>query len=190
LQYSKLKKLVLIGASTGGPGQIQKIIQKLPILSQTSIIIAQHMADGFLENFTLELQKYTPNKIILIDNESLLESGKIYLCKNITKLNDRLNGFTVNTVNTNSYNPDINTLFLSLLPLVKRIEILCSILTGIGADGVNSCKILQKNGARCMTESKESAIIDGMPNRARELISDIEVYDMEVIIEQISEFCS
>jgi two-component system chemotaxis response regulator CheB len=190
LQHLELKKLVLIGASTGGPGQIQKIIQKLPLLSQTSIIIAQHMADGFLESFTLQLQKYTCNEIILIEDDSSLKNGKVYLCKNTTRLNDKLNGFRVDTLDTNSYNPDINSLFLSIIPLANKVEVLCSILTGIGNDGVASCRELQKNGARCTTESKESAIIDGMPNRARELVPNIEVYDMDVIIEKISEFCN
>jgi two-component system chemotaxis response regulator CheB len=148
------------------------------------------MADGFLESFAMQLQKNTFNKIILIEDKSLLENGKIYLCKNTTRLNDKLNGFSVDILKANSYNPDINSLFSSIIPLASKTEVLCSILTGIGEDGVSSCKELQKNGVRCMTESEESAIIDGMPNRARELVAHIEVYEMDTIIEKISEFCN
>ncbi len=190
MQHSELKKIVLIGASTGGPGQIQKIIKSLPPLKDVSIVIAQHMADGFLESFTSQLQQHTNNKIVLIENELLLQAGKIYLCKYTTFLDMRMQKFMVNDLQTNSYNPDINTLFQSFVSITDKIEVLSIILTGIGDDGVVSCHALQKAGARCITESKESAIIDGMPNRARTLISDIEVYGIKTIAEQVREFCS
>jgi len=189
LQHLKLKKIVLVGASTGGPGQIKKIIQSLPILKNSSVIIAQHMADGFLESFVLELQKFTPNHILLIEDNTLFEEGKVYLCKHNTTLNIQSLKFKVKKLDDDSFNPNIDVLFLSMLEIMPRVEILCSILTGIGDDGVKSCKVLKNNGARCMTESKESAIIDGMPNRARELVPNIEVYDMKRVIDEISEFC-
>jgi len=68
LSFSVPKKVVLIGASTGGPGQIQKIIDSLPILSNTSIVIAQHMVDGFINSFTKRLQVNSDNSVKLIQN--------------------------------------------------------------------------------------------------------------------------
>ncbi len=41
-------KIILIGASTGGPGQIEKIIRSLEVLHDTTIIIAQHMSLEFI----------------------------------------------------------------------------------------------------------------------------------------------
>jgi len=189
LQHLELKKLVLIGASTGGPGQIKKIIESLPILKNSSIVIAQHMADGFLESFVLELQKYTPNKVLLIEDNNSFEEGKIYLCKYNTTFNANSLKFKVEKLDDEGFNPNINAIFLSMTEIIDRVEILCTILTGIGDDGVKACEALENNGARCMTESNESAIIDGMPSRARELVPNIEVCDMNTIIDKISEFC-
>ena len=53
------------------------------------------------------------------------------------------------------------------VPLSDDYEILSVILTGIGSDGIDACKNLTNNGAACITESQHSAIVDGMPNRAR-----------------------
>jgi len=81
MQHLELKKIVLIGASTGGPGQIKKIIQALPSLNNCSIIIAQHMADGFLESFISNLNKDTINSIKMADSDKMLLKNTIYVCE-------------------------------------------------------------------------------------------------------------
>jgi len=67
--------------------------------------------------------------------------------------------------------------------------VLSAILTGIGDDGVDGCKQLSIHDVRCLTETTQSAIVDGMPSRARERIERIEALEMEAIIETIREFC-
>jgi two-component system chemotaxis response regulator CheB len=188
LKYSPLKKIVLIGASTGGPGHILNIIQSLPILKDTSVIIAQHMEEGHLDNFASRLQKNTKNSLKIVKDEEILEVATIYVCEGTLKLNSKKN-FTKATVLNNSYNPDIDTLFNSFVPFSKDFEILTVILTGIGSDGVDACINLSNNDARCITESEDSAIVDGMPSRARALVANIKVYDVNEIVNEIKDFC-
>ncbi|MDD2449035.1 MAG: chemotaxis protein CheB, partial [Sulfurimonas sp.] len=57
MSYRVPKKIVLIAASTGGPGQIEKIIKALPKLNDTSIVIAQHMVVGFMDSFAKRLNE-------------------------------------------------------------------------------------------------------------------------------------
>jgi two-component system, chemotaxis family, protein-glutamate methylesterase/glutaminase len=191
LKHSVPKKIVLIGASTGGPGQIQKIISSLPNLRNTTIVIAQHMVDGFIESFAKRLQKNHHNPISIVQNRQLIENSNIYMIDGETKV-DCINNelfFNKKPAPQHSYNPNINILFNSFLPLSENTKILSVILTGIGEDGVDACKNLSKSGVRCITESKESAIIDGMPNRAREEVMNIEIYHMDEIVQIIKEFC-
>ena len=191
MKHSELKKIVLIGASTGGPGQIEKIVSSLPKLQNTTVIIAQHMVDGFINSFANRLKNSTQNLISVVANNQTLHNANIYLCDGQTQLKqDNYNlTFTHKAVQINSYNPDINNLFLSFVDVCKDVEILSVILTGIGDDGVNACKELSLNGAQCLTESAHSAIVDGMPSRARLFVPNVEVGDMETIIKKISEFC-
>jgi len=191
LSFSVPKKVVLIGASTGGPGQIQKIIDSLPILSNTSIVIAQHMVDGFINSFTKRLQVNSDNSVKLIQDKQTFEKSTVYIAQGEAKINKKTSSFefSYKPATKESFNPDINVLFNSFLPLAKDVNILNVILTGIGDDGVESCKYLSEHGARCVTESKQSAIVDGMPNRARSSIENIEVHDIKEIVNIISEFC-
>jgi len=192
LKHSVPNKLILIGASTGGPGQIEEIISSLPPLVNTSIIIAQHMVKGFIPSFTIRLKEHSINKVSLATNKNSFESGQIYLCNGFTKIQKSTYGlyFSHKPANENSYNPDINTIFNSCVPLLKEIKILGIILTGIGDDGIKSCIELNLNGARCITESKDSAIVDGMPCRARKEVPNIEISDIRGIIDKINGFCN
>ena len=191
MKLSVPKKIILIGASTGGPGQIQKIIESVPKLHSTTIIIAQHMVKGFMESFASRLKNSSINPIDVVDKNQTLQNGHIYLCEGKTQLKKSAYELllTHESASPNSFNPDINTLFNSFLPLCKDINILSIILTGIGDDGVDACKELSLNGATCITESARSAIVDGMPSRARLLVPNIEVGDIDVIVNKINEFC-
>ncbi len=191
MNYFALKNIVLIGASTGGPGQIEKIITSLPKLQDTTVIIAQHMVQGFMISFANRLKSSSANPIDVVQNSKTLQSGHIYLCEGKIQLQKDGHKLLLSheTAPSNSFNPDINTLFNSFLPLCKDVNILSIILTGIGDDGVSACKELSLNGATCITESASSAIVDGMPSRARLLVPNIQVEDINTIVNKINKFC-
>ncbi|MCF6309904.1 MAG: CheB methylesterase domain-containing protein [Sulfurimonas sp.] len=192
MKHSVPSKLVLIGASTGGPGQIKKIINSLPLLVNTTIIIAQHMVSGFMPSFAKRLKENSQHKISMAQNDTIVEAGHIYLCEGFTTVvkHDSQFIFKYKPAKDNDYNPDINAVFNSCVAFTKDVEIYCVILTGIGSDGVNACKQLTLNGAKSITESEKSAIVDGMPCRVRKEVPNIQVSDIEEITEKIKEFCN
>ncbi len=186
------RKIVLIGASTGGPGQIEKIISSLPVLSDTAVIIAQHMSMDFIPSFTKRLKELSTNTIEMVKDNASVEPGNIYLCHGITSVKKDSYGFKFNVESSKQYkyNPDINTVFNSFVPFAQELEILGVILTGIGDDGVDGCKQLSLKGVRTITQDEKSAIVDGMPSRARKEVQDIEISDIAGIKEIIRNFCS
>lgn len=186
------RKIVLIGASTGGPGQIEKIVSSLPLLNDTAVIIAQHMSMDFIPSFTKRLKELSANNISMVSNDTLVESGNIYLCHGITSVKKEGYGlkFNVESSKQYKYNPDINTVFNSFIPFAQELEIVGIILTGIGDDGVEGCKQLSLRGVRTITQDEKSAIVDGMPSRARKEIQNIEIADITRIKEKIRNFCS
>lgn len=191
MKYSVLKKFVLIGASTGGPGQIEKIINALKPMRSTSVVIAQHMTDGFIPSFTKRLNAKSHNPVRMAENKAPLEVGTIYICSGYTQIIKQRSHlfFTKEASPKDGYNPNIDLLFNSFSNLAKEIETLGVILTGIGEDGVDGCNNLSLNGAKCITENEHSAIVDGMPLRARTVIANIKATDMRHIIQEIKEFC-
>ena len=145
------------------------------------------MVNGFMDSFANRFQNISHNNISVVKNNQIFENNNIYICDGETKLTN--NNFSKTDCSLDSYNPNINILFNSFTQLAKGTQILCVILTGIGDDGVEACKNLSYNGARCITESQESAIVDGMPSRARALVPNIEVYDINTIVKIIGKYC-
>jgi len=149
------------------------------------------MVEGFMISFANRLKNNSKNPIKVVQNNQTLQNGHIYLSEGKTRVKKDHYGLvlTHETASSNSFNPDINTLFNSFLPLCNDIKILSIILTGIGDDGVNACKELSMKGVTCITESASSAIVDGMPSRARLLVPNIEIEDISTIVNKINRFC-
>ena len=192
MKHSVPRKIVLIGASTGGPKEIEKIVLALPILQDSSVVIGQHMAVGFMSSFAKRLGEHNTHKVVLVEEGTPLETGTIYVCEGRTSVVKNASGnlFSKQPLEQHSFNPDINFLFDSFVSLTKECKILCSILTGIGEDGVSATKTLSENGASCITQTSQSAIVDGMPSRARKEIENIRVNTTSEIVDIIKEFCS
>ncbi len=180
-------KLILIGASTGGPGHIQKILESLESDFDSTIIIAQHMGEEYLPSFTKNLNIKCLIDVLMAEESMKIEPSKVYICSGLCTLTKNLE-FTKQRTEEHHFNPDINTLFSSIVKIVDRFEVMSVILTGIGEDGAKGSLSLSLAGARCLAESEQSAIVFGMPKRTMELCQSIEVKNIDGIIENVRNF--
>ncbi len=184
---------MLIGASTGGPGHIQYILSRLPKQTNTSYVIAQHMGAEFIPSFIERMEEQCPLPTQMPRDNGPLLSGHVYICSGNTTLHSRTDGYYFHCrslEHANGYNPNINALFHSAARLASDTELLGIILTGIGDDGVDGCREIVAAHGKCIAESAESAIVDGMPGRARERIPTITVSTLEEITRSVMEFSS
>lgn len=189
---NELERVVLVGASTGGPGQIESIIKALPPLRYTTVVIAQHMASDFLGSFAKRLSQQSTNSVWVIEDKMVLKTGGIYVAQGVMTLEEGWDGLVCHLAppKENRFNPDINSIFSAFALFSKRFKILGVILTGIGDDGVQGCKELSLKGAATLTQTAQSAIVDGMPARARQEIANIEILSTDEIKNKIAEFCT
>lgn len=183
-------KLILIGSSTGGPGHIDKIVKGLSPTFKGTLIIAQHMSPHFIESFTHQIGIISSIGVYSVHEGMRVEPASIYICSGECRLvqtGDEL-FFTQNDSIETIYTPDIDTLFFSastLSPSIKRLGI---ILTGIGDDGSKGSLALYNAGVQCMFESEESAIVYGMPRRAKEVVPQADVGNIAEIVDAINRF--
>ncbi|MCX6073842.1 MAG: CheB methylesterase domain-containing protein [Campylobacterales bacterium] len=183
-------KIILIGASTGGPGRLHTILENLPHNFDATIIIAQHMISHFIPSFVKQLSSITPLEVKgVFDGMEILPSS-VYICSGECQLIEKRGGiqFVHNDPSSLLYSPDVNTLFLSVAKLSGSIQKMGIILTGIGDDGALGSKALFEAGGRCMFESEESAAVYGMPRCAIELVPQADVGSMPQIIQAIRRF--
>lgn len=184
--------LILIGASTGGPGRIHTIISSLSHDFRGTIIIAQHMGEAYISGFIKQLRGLTPLNIEEIGSGIAIGSGTIYVCEVTSQLVTKEGRLWLEPVLglEHFYNPEINTLFHSASLVDQFIERIGIILTGIGDDGALGASALSQAGAQCYFESEESATVFGMPRCAKELVPSGWVGSMDDIVKVIQHFGS
>ena len=187
----KKKKLILIGASTGGPGHLKNIFLEQNSSFSTPVVIAQHMNEVFIDSFVNQFDKELPFNFSATKDGCPIEENGIYICSThslIIKSNCEALLLHSNRSEVSHYNPSIDSLFFSVVNLCKNYDILAILLTGIGQDGAEGLSALKNAGATCVAESKESAIVFGMPKRAIELNREIRVMSLNEITAFIKRF--
>lgn len=158
-------RLVLIGASTGGPVVLQKILSALPASFPFPILLVQHMPSTFTTAFAERLNRICQIQVKeAVDNDPikpgvalLAPGGKQMLiderggCVHISDGNDKF-----------QYKPCVDVTFGSAARSIKG-RMLGIVLTGMGSDGREGCKLLKKDNAVIWTQDEDSCVVYGMP---------------------------
>ena len=181
------KKVILLGASTGGPSQIKEMLSAIKILT-CSIVVVQHMQENILPFFIKDLQENLPHRVDSTPVESLFEEPSIIICSSSSILKKTAHKYNMIANSAGQiYTPDINKLFKSFVPYINDFEIQIIIMTGIGDDGVAGAVELKKLGAKIIVEHEKSCPVYGMPRVAVEKKIVDEVKTIEELVEYFKE---
>ncbi|MBF0124512.1 MAG: hypothetical protein HQL60_04165 [Magnetococcales bacterium] len=89
----------------------------------------------------------------------------------------------------NECRPAVDVLFMSALTACKG-PILTVVLTGMGRDGANGVEALKRaKRTYCITQSRESCVVYGMPRSVDEMGLSDESLPIERIGQRIMELC-
>lgn len=167
-------KIILIGASTGGPGVIEKLICALPEPLLHPICIVQHFPPELTFSFVARLQTCTSSKVVESYDGLLLEPGMIVVAKGGTHLEFSLSKDRSPVVAhsssaiRNDFMPSVDVMFLSASKVYEPSSILAVLLTGIGDDGANGMVAIKSSGGLSVCQDEKSSAVFGMPGRAIE----------------------
>ena len=162
--------LVVIGASTGGPPVIQKILSELPINFAPAILIVQHISVGFTKMLAewLKVSSKLPCKIAS-NNESVL-LGQVYIAPDNFHMQitpDKKISLT-NDPAENGLRPAVSCLFRSVASNFSN-NVIGILLTGMGKDGAAELKLIKDKGAITVAQDETSSVVYGMPGEAVKL---------------------
>ena len=173
------KNIVIVGASTGGPTLIKKLISSLDSLSST-IIIAQHMKEEVLPFFIKELNESTSIDVFKTPSVLNFHVPAVYVCSESSTLIKKNSSYELETDKNNQhFTPDIDKLLNSFCGYEKEFEITIIIMTGMGRDGVNGATNLKKCGAKIIAQDQKSSPLYGMPKAAYEanIVDEVKSFD-------------
>lgn len=168
----KLKSIIAIGTSTGGPRALQTVLTGLPANLDAAVVVVQHMPPGFTKSLANRLNQLCSVRVHEAVEGQELEPGHVYLAPGdyhmqVVRSGNRFFTRLDQSPPTGGHRPAVNHLFRSVAEL-RGIPLQAVILTGMGNDGAEGLTLIKKAGGKTIAEAKETCIVYGMPKAAAE----------------------
>jgi two-component system chemotaxis response regulator CheB len=160
-------KVLAIGASTGGPQALATLLSGLPEDTTASIVVVQHMADGFMEGLATWLNDVCPLPVVLGASGKRLAPGTVTIAPSGLNLivHDRLRVTTHAPLPGQFHVPGIDETFSSVAEAYGSAAV-GVLLTGMGRDGALGLKRMRDVGALTLGQDESTSAVYGMPAAA------------------------
>lgn len=181
------RSLVAIGSSTGGPSALEKVLAALPSSFPAPVVVAQHIAEGFIEGLVTWLSGVCPMRVKAAEDGEELKRGTVYFAP--TDYNLAIAGSQVvfsPRLPGQVYVPSVDVLFESAAASLGARAV-GVILTGMGADGARGLKRMRDDGAVTIAQDEASSTVWGMPKAAVELGAAESVLALDAIAVSLRE---
>ena len=184
------KKLVALACSTGGPKALNCLIPMLPKNLNAPMLVVQHMPEGFTNSLAQRLDELSAIHVKEAENGEQIQKGVVYIAKGGSQLRLKQSGksnllqVTVEEAR-NGLKPCADIMYESLMEC-DFDEIICVVLTGMGADGTLGISQLNvKKNVYVISQTKETCIVYGMPKVVAEAGLSDEVVPLEKVADSI-----
>lgn len=175
-------RIVAIGASTGGPLVLQKILSDLPMDLPFPIVVVQHISAGFVAGFVDWLADASRFPLRIAHHGEQILPGCGYVAPEDFHLGVMPDSRLVLSDHApeNNLRPSVAYLFRSVAESFgpKAVGVL---LTGMGADGAMELGLMKQKGAITIAQDKASSVVFGMPGMAVQMNAATHVLSPEGI---------
>ncbi len=176
-------KLIVIGASTGGPLVLNKIISGLIPNFPLPILIVQHISPGFVEGFVEWLKNTTGFPLHVASHGEYALPGHAYIAPDGCHMGVEYGPRIILSKHEpeDGLRPSVSYLFRTAAKVFGS-EAIGVLLTGMGSDGAEELKQMKDNGALTIAQDKESSVVHGMPGEAIKMNAATNILSPEEII--------
>jgi two-component system chemotaxis response regulator CheB len=161
-------RAVAIGASTGGPAAIVKVLRALPSKFPFPAFVVLHIDEPFGAAFAEWLENQTPHRVAYAREGEHIDSrhGQVIMAppgRHLTVTGARLHLST--DPPRHSCRPSVDVLFESLA-LDCGDQVLACLLTGMGRDGAAGMLAIRRAGGFTIAQDEHTSVVYGMPREA------------------------
>ncbi|MBI5479330.1 MAG: chemotaxis-specific protein-glutamate methyltransferase CheB [Deltaproteobacteria bacterium] len=163
-------RICAIGASTGGPPALQRIMHDLDAIAPLAVLITQHMPPRFTAAFAERLDRHSRFDVCeakgtepLRPGLALVAPGSGSLC-----LERTADGYVARVApgtGEDRFVPSVDRMLTSAAAAAGP-DLCAVVLTGMGGDGGRGVRAVHDRGGRVFAEAPETAVIFGMPQEA------------------------
>ncbi len=186
-------KIVAIGISTGGPQSLQYLLAQLPADFPGSIVVVQHMPEGFTEMFARRLDECCSLNVKEAQSGDLLLAGRVLICPGSRHM--KLKRLPLGDIailsddpRVNGHRPSADVMFKSVAEEFGQ-RALGLLMTGMGEDGAHGLGLIKAAGGLTIAQGEQSCVVFGMPKAAIERGHAMRVVELEALASTLQAQC-
>lgn len=167
-------KIIALACSTGGPKALQSVIPYLPADLDAPMVLVQHMPAGFTKSMADRLNEVSPIQVKEAEEGDVLKKGMVYIAPGgkhmeVKKCPDGSHKIKLNDMPAiGGLRPCANITYDSLRDCGYD-QVICVVLTGMGADGTNGILSLAKSKpVYVIAQDAATSVVYGMPKAIAE----------------------
>jgi two-component system chemotaxis response regulator CheB len=179
--------LVAIGASTGGPPALARILGALPLPPPWPVVVVQHIVPGFTRGLAVWLSETTGLPVEIVSSSTWMEAGVVYLAPDGQHLVARSSGRLAlsDAPPERGHRPSVDVLFHSIAQSDCGASCAAALLTGMGEDGARGLGAIRRAGGWTIAQDQASSVVYGMPKAAAERGAASEVLPVDHIAPRV-----
>jgi len=164
------RRVIAVGISTGGPNALQYMLSQIPSDFLSTIVVVQHMPEGFTEMFAKRLDECCPLEVHEARSGDLLLAGRVLICPgNRHMMVRRMPRGDMLVLSdgppVNGHRPSVDVLFHSVAQEFSLMSV-GVLMTGMGEDGAEGLGAIKAAGGMTIAQSEDTCVVSGMPRAA------------------------
>lgn len=158
---------IVIGASTGGPAALRAVLRRIPATLPVPLLIVQHIPAAFSSPLAARLDETSPLAVAEAEAGMAIGAGRAVVAPGgrhltLVRRADRVVCALSEDPPRHGCRPSIDTLLESAVDVFGGM-VTAVILTGMGRDGADGCRLVRERGGRVIAQAPEGCAVFGMP---------------------------
>lgn len=177
-------KVILVGASTGGPEALAKLLQDFPKPCPPMVVV-QHISPEFSRAFATRLGQVSGLRFVELNEDHPLQPNCLYIASgdyHLTLIENQGHTYLRKSDDpkVNGHRPSVDVLFKSAAQ--SSLDTLSVLLTGMGKDGAEGLlNLANTNRSFTLAQDEKSCVVFGMPKKAIEVGAACFIGDLSAI---------
>ena len=165
---------VVIGASTGGPRIVERVLAALPLELGARVIVVQHMPGAFTERFADRLDRTSPYSVTEAKSESRVRPGEAVVApgdRHLRCSSACADSVTVSPVRgdlIHGVRPSVDVTMTSAATAIDEHPLVGIVLSGMGRDGARGIEAIHDAGGTTLAQNERTSPVFGMAKAAIE----------------------
>ena len=179
-----IKRIIALGASTGGPEALRHVVGPLEVLD-CAFVISQHMPANFMDSFAQRMNSQSSFTVRIASDGEELQPGCGYVAPGdrhltLEKRSNRYYWKVLDSAKISGHRPSVDVLFKSIANHAPR-QAVGVLMTGMGDDGAQGLKNMRESGSVTIIQDKSTSVVWGMPGKAHAIDAQDQMLELNQI---------